>query len=107
MQDINEINAIEQQIKELAAKKQALLNKNRKEVIQKVRAMVAEYGLSASELGLSGRGKATARTGKAEPKYANPRDAAQTWSGRGPRPKWIKEHQASGGSLDDLLIARR
>jgi DNA-binding protein H-NS len=107
MSNNDEIKQIEQQINELAAKKQALLNKGRQEVIQKIKAMIAEYALTASELGLSGKGKATVAGGRrVAPKYANPHNAAQTWSGRGPHPKWVKAHQAKGGSLDSLLIAK-
>lgn len=38
------------------------------------------------------------------PKYRNPADAAQTWTGRGRKPKWIAEALASGKTLDDFLI---
>jgi len=41
---------------------------------------------------------------KAAPKYANPADAAQTWTGRGRKPKWVEELLASGKSLDDAAI---
>ena len=34
-------------------------------------------------------------------KYAD--DAGNTWSGRGPRPRWVKDALASGKSLSDLL----
>lgn len=106
MSSDHEVSLIEQQIKDLVAKKQALLNKHRHEVVQKARAMVAEYALTASELGLSGRGKSIAGGRKVAPKYANPQNPAQTWSGRGPHPKWVKAHQAKGGSLESLLIVK-
>jgi DNA-binding protein H-NS len=38
------------------------------------------------------------------PKYRNPKDASQTWSGRGGQPQWIKDHVAAGGSEEDRLI---
>jgi DNA-binding protein H-NS len=41
---------------------------------------------------------------KAAPKYANPADATQTWTGRGRKPKWVEELLASGKSLDDAAI---
>jgi DNA-binding protein H-NS len=37
-------------------------------------------------------------------KYAHPENPALTWSGRGLAPKWVKAHEALGGSRDDLLI---
>ena len=38
------------------------------------------------------------------PKYRNPADATQTWTGRGRKPKWVVEELATGGTLDDFLI---
>ena len=41
---------------------------------------------------------------KAMPKYANPADPTQTWTGRGRKPKWVEGLLASGKSLDDAAI---
>jgi DNA-binding protein H-NS len=38
------------------------------------------------------------------PKFRNPRDAAETWSGRGKRPRWVTEQLALGKRMDDLKI---
>lgn len=39
-----------------------------------------------------------------EPKYINPKDPERTWTGRGRQPVWVQEHQANGGTLEELLI---
>lgn len=39
-----------------------------------------------------------------KPKYRNPSDMNQTWTGRGRRPRWVDECIESGVSLDDMLI---
>lgn len=36
------------------------------------------------------------------PRYRNPDDASQTWSGRGRQPKWVAEALAAGRTLDEL-----
>jgi len=36
------------------------------------------------------------------PRYRNPDDASQTWSGRGRQPKWVAEALAQGKTLADL-----
>ena len=36
------------------------------------------------------------------PIYRNPRNAAQTWSGRGKQPSWILDAMTQGLSLEDL-----
>ncbi|MGP9790367.1 H-NS histone family protein [Roseinatronobacter sp. NSM] len=39
-----------------------------------------------------------------EPKYANPANRSETWSGRGRKPRWVVAALESGKSLDDLAI---
>lgn len=39
-----------------------------------------------------------------QPKYRNPTNTAQTWSGRGRKPTWVEEYTSTGGSLADCLI---
>lgn len=41
---------------------------------------------------------------KVAPKYRNPNNPEETWTGRGRAPKWMAEHIAAGGSKDDLAI---
>ena len=67
------------------------------------------HGFSLSELTSDGKGKTRRKSGKASgpkgaPKYANPADKSQTWTGRGRQPAWIKEGLSSGKSLEDFAI---
>jgi DNA-binding protein H-NS len=102
---IDEISTIDRQIAELSAKKQVLLNSKRHEAIQQAKTLISQYSLTAAELGLRGKGKSGSDAIKATPKYANPHNSNQTWAGgKGARPKWVKQHLANGGSLDQLLI---
>jgi DNA-binding protein H-NS len=36
------------------------------------------------------------------PRYRNPSDTSQTWSGRGRQPRWLQQELAGGKSLDDF-----
>jgi DNA-binding protein H-NS len=58
--------------------------------------------------GAKGRGRraagATAAAPANAPRYRNPDNAEQTWSGRGRRPRWIHDAEASGRSLPDMEI---
>jgi DNA-binding protein H-NS len=38
------------------------------------------------------------------PKYRNPEDASQTWTGRGRRPTWLDQKISAGSELNDFLI---
>jgi DNA-binding protein H-NS len=78
----------------------------RADAIGKVRALLAEFGLTAADIS----GKApTARassaakpTGKVAIKYRNA-STAETWTGRGLQPKWLKAALASGAKIEDFL----
>ena len=39
-----------------------------------------------------------------KPKYQNPEDPSQTWSGRGRNPKWVVALIQSGGNIKDCAI---
>ncbi len=39
------------------------------------------------------------------PKYRNPENAAETWAGRGLKPRWLAAAIKSGKKQDDFLIA--
>lgn len=63
-----------------------------------------QLGSSALEL-LGGKGGKAAKV-KSPARYAHPENPAETWSGRGRQPDWIKDHIANGGDKDDLLIKK-
>lgn len=48
--------------------------------------------------------KASDGRAKVAPKYRNPNNPDETWTGRGRAPKWVEAHLAAGGSKDDLAI---
>ena len=43
---------------------------------------------------------------KVLPKYRNPNDPAETWSGRGKQPRWLVAQLRAGKKLDDFRIDR-
>lgn len=69
-------------------------------VREKIHALLKSEGLTLEEV-LGGKGK-TRRPAAA--KYRNPADHAQTWSGRGKRPRWFNAALKSGKKEQDLLI---
>lgn len=62
----------------------------------------AEFGFTLDELTSAG-GKKSARNSGA-PKYQNPADESQTWTGKGRQPVWFKEAIAAGTSAEDMAI---
>lgn len=53
---------------------------------------------------LSGQLKTRRPYPKVYPKYYNPAQPAQTWSGRGIKPHWFNAQLNSGKSVEDLRI---
>ncbi|MBO4227675.1 H-NS family nucleoid-associated regulatory protein [Bradyrhizobium neotropicale] len=41
---------------------------------------------------------------KVLPKYRNPKNPSQTWTGRGKQPRWLREQLRSDKKLDDFRI---
>jgi DNA-binding protein H-NS len=80
----------------------------RGEAIEKVKAMMAEYGLTLADLGgsrpASGKAKKAKSAGnKVAAKYRNA-STGETWSGRGLQPRWLKAALASGKKLSDFAV---
>ena len=95
-------------LQELLAQKEALekqiaetQRRERDEAIARIRALMAEYGLSMADIVGKAQRKAPAR--KVAAKYRNP-DTGETWSGRGLQPKWLREALAQGRALDDFAL---
>ena len=95
---------------ELERKIQETQRNERQSAIDKVRALMAEFGLSVEDLGGKGTSSGSGRAKKAEGGSARKaavkyRDAAgNTWSGRGLQPRWLKEALASGKALSDFAV---
>ncbi len=41
------------------------------------------------------------------PKYRNPNEPSQTWSGRGKQPRWLTAALRTGHSIDEFVIANQ
>ena len=76
--------------------------RKRQEALAAVQAKAEEMGFSLQDL----VGAAKASGAKSVPKYRNQEDPTKTWTGRGSQPQWVKDAIASGGKLEDLLIAK-
>lgn len=102
------LDTIEKQIAELQEKKKALLDEQRGTKLEEVKAIVHQFGFSATDLGLTTGKKASASPKtKLEAKYVNPKDSTQTWhGGRGAKPKWVKEFLEGGGELATIEIKK-
>jgi len=84
----------------------------RKEALKAAEKAAAKFGYSLVELSDEKKPKAKAKKkpakgkakAKVKPKYRNPADPEQTWSGRGRRPLWINAALNDGADISDLEI---
>ena len=81
----------------------AAADRDRKEALVAARNAAAEFGFSLDELTGSGK-SAPGKRAKSEPKYRNPENPDQTWSGRGRKPNWVHEALQNGREITDLAI---
>ena len=52
----------------------------------------------------AGGAKKSKAGSKVAPKYRNPSNSAETWSGRGKQPRWLAAYVAQGRQASDYLI---
>jgi DNA-binding protein H-NS len=79
-------------------------DREKRAAIKAAEAAAREHGFSLSDLVTSapGRGRSAARGGGNPPRFRNPDNPEQTWSGRGRRPRWYNEAEAAGRPIEDL-----
>ncbi|GLQ90415.1 H-NS histone family protein [Dyella flagellata] len=99
-------NQLNDLIQKAQARQQELEKEKVTRVREKVQALLKAEGISFEEVfggGAAVRGKRRA-TGSVAPKYRNPADPEQTWSGRGKRPRWFNDALKAGKKEKDLAI---
>ena len=76
--------------------------KRRKEAaLDELREVAKRNGLNLNDLqGMLNTSSSKAVAG--EPRYRNPDDPDDTWTGRGRRPRWVIDHLEAGVSLKSL-----
>ena len=110
---------IQKQMAELQKKQQMLLAKTNTKVLAQIVALAKKSGISAEEIAdamkagvakavktatpAKTRKKSAMAGTKVPPKYRNPVNPEQTWTGRGKAPLWVQELQKTG-TLESALI---
>ena len=98
-----------------AKKRQAQLNKRAPvaQVRGKLTRLAKAEGYTIEELFGGSTRSGTARrapaagkrkTAKVAPKYRNPDNSKETWTGRGKQPRWLAAYTAKGRDLGEFLI---
>ncbi len=106
----------QQLVKQIESLKHQADQVRRKEVqgvVSRIKEAIAAYELTPEDL----FGKGSRAGGAAQPKSSRAKagaaraayqdGAGNTWSGRGPRPQWLKAALAEGKSLEDFAVGKR
>ena len=92
----------EKQLKDLIRKARGRMKNIDKEKVAKVKAKINAVLKSEGVTFAQVYGKKRGGKGKVAPKYRNP-NGAETWSGRGKRPRWFVAAMKSGNSGKVIL----
>lgn len=75
--------------------------RQRAEVLKEMEAVAQKHGLSIDDV-VGTKGKR--RKAKVSPKYRNPDNTSETWSGRGRQPAWFKAAIEAGKKPESMAI---
>lgn len=107
---INLKNMTRKELEKLGKDVSKALDKLHKQDLKKVRQemekLAAAHGVKVEDVLGSGAKPAakTAAKAKSAPKFANPADKSQTWTGKGRQPDWYKSAIAAGKSPDSMAV---
>lgn len=97
---------IQKKIEALRRQADKLRTQEVKGVVERIRVAIAHYGLTAEQLGLGSiPGAKKATTARALPVSASAKygdGQGNGWSGRGPRPRWLRDALDAGRSLAEF-----
>ncbi|HML83438.1 MAG TPA: H-NS histone family protein [Thiomonas arsenitoxydans] len=93
------------QIADLQAQADAMAREEKAAAVLRVKDIMREYGLTLSDLGGMSHASSSRKGVAVPPKYRHPASGA-LWSGRGQKPRWLREEIAQGRTADEFLIDR-
>ncbi|WP_299739105.1 H-NS histone family protein [uncultured Roseobacter sp.] len=105
--DVSKLSAAE--LDKLAAqiekRKETITQQNLHKALEDMQAVAVKHGVAfADVIKLYSGSRKNPKAVKGKPKYQNPENAKQTWTGKGRKPGWIVAGLDAGKSLEDFAI---
>lgn len=98
---------LQAQVDQLQKQANEAKQKEKNEAIADMKAKIKKYDITATDLGLAAKpavgGELSAEKKAGAPKYKNP-ETGETWTGKGPQPKWLKAALADGKGKEQFAI---
>lgn len=99
---LEELRKVEKQVKDAI---QARYEQEKEDLKRQIRELAKRAGTTVEELfGTSKGGSRSSKGGKVAPRYRDPADANNTWTGRGRMPSWLQTKVDKGAKKEDFLI---
>ncbi len=102
---------LEKHLKDVKKALQAVQARDRREAKKAAEKAAAEFGFSLEDLAADSPAPRKARKTKAKstgpkskPKFRNPADPKQTWTGKGRQPNWFRAEVEKGTAPDAMAI---
>ena len=104
------LKAVQAQIRKLEARAEKI-RRTEKPGLAELKAVISKYKLVPADIKAAMKGsrakggtRGLAKGSKLKPKYRNPANRAETWAGRGLKPKWLSGMIAKGKKLEDFAV---
>jgi DNA-binding protein H-NS len=81
-----------------------LADREKKAALEAVEKAAADHGFSLAELTGVQAKKSSGNKPKSAPRFRNPENPGQTWTGKGRKPEWFKAGLDAGKTEDDFAI---
>lgn len=102
---------LEKHLKDVKKALQAVQARDRREAKKAAEKAAAEFGFSLEDLATDSpaprktrKTKAKSAGPKSQPKFRNPADPKQTWTGKGRQPNWFRAQVEKGTAPDTMAI---
>ena len=94
-----ETEAITLLINELQSELKSRVKKEKENFLNTIKAKADFFGVSVEDLMIEASRSKKRKAGKVQPKYQNPDNQAETWTGKGRKPNWLV------AQLENMLIS--
>jgi len=100
-----ETEAITLLINELQSELKSRVKKEKENFLNTIKAKADFFGVSVEDLMIEASRSKKRKAGKVQPKYQNPDNKAETWTGKGRKPNWLVAQLENGNRLENMLIS--
>lgn len=100
--DLDELRVLQKEVSKAVTSYEERKKAEAREALEE---QARQLGFSLSDL--TGGTKSKTKRAPAPPKYANPENPADTWSGRGRKPRWMEEALKNGHSMEEFEIDKK